>query len=57
MTQWWAEVGVVACHWSAGEDSEAESYYATIESMLGDRYVLSLSLFFSLSLSPSYYIW
>lgn len=37
--QWWASLGLVAYHWTAGEDQEAEAYYSTIEGMLGDRYV------------------
>ena len=37
--QWWASVGLVACHWTAGEDQEAEAYYPAIEGMLGDRCV------------------
>ncbi len=36
MIQWWASVGLVACYWSAGEDSAAEDYYANIEALSGD---------------------
>ena len=32
-------MGLVACHWTAGEDQEAEAYYPAIEGMLGDRCV------------------
>ena len=34
--QWWASVGIVACYWSAGEDSHAEDYYSCIEALSGD---------------------
>ncbi|CAI8017124.1 Sterol regulatory element-binding protein 1 [Geodia barretti] len=34
--QWWASLGLVAGHWTAGDDQEAEAYYPTIEGMLGD---------------------
>ena len=34
--QWWASVGIVACYWSAGEDSHAEDYYSCIEALCGD---------------------
>jgi hypothetical protein len=34
--QWWASLGLVAGHWTAGEDHEAQPYYSTIEGMLGD---------------------
>ena len=43
--QWWASLGLVAGHWTAGEDQEAEPYYPTIEGMLGDRCVCAYSLF------------
>ena len=36
MIQWWASVGIVACYWSAGEDSHAEDYYSCIEALSGD---------------------
>ena len=35
--QWWASLGLVAGHWTAGENQEAELYYTNIEGMLDDR--------------------
>lgn len=29
-------MGIVACYWSAGEDSHAEDYYSCIEALSGD---------------------
>ena len=44
--QWWASLGLVAGHWTAGDDQEAEAYYPTIEGMLGDRSVVIMDAFF-----------
>ena len=42
--QWWASVGIVACYWSAGEDSRAEDYYPFIEATSGDGAAVSTVL-------------
>ena len=43
--QWWASVGVVTCHWSAGEYSMAEDYYPCIDALAGDRYAPAAAWF------------